>query len=89
MVYAISDGLNKAIPFLILPIIVQYLTPEDYGVVTNFMILVQIITIFAYGAAQGAIPVNFFKLKKEDFFFKSGAKVQQFFELRKSYCTFL
>lgn len=67
MIYAVSDGINKAIPFLILPVIVRFLTTEDYGIITNFMVLVQIITIFAYGAAQGSIPVNFFKLDKADF----------------------
>ena len=67
MIYAISDGINKAIPFLILPVIVRFLTTEDYGIITNFMVLVQIITIFAYGAAQGSIPVKFFKLNKADF----------------------
>ncbi|MCR4798922.1 MAG: oligosaccharide flippase family protein [Bacteroidales bacterium] len=66
-VYAISDGINKAIPFLILPIIVRFLTPEDYGIITNFMIFVQIMSIFAYGAAQGSVPVKFFKLDKQNF----------------------
>lgn len=65
--YALSDGINKAIPFLVLPIIVRYLTPEDYGIITNYTILVQILAIFVYSAAQGSIPVNFFKYSKQEF----------------------
>lgn len=65
-VYVIADGINKAIPFLILPIIVRYLTPEDYGIITNYAILTQVIAVFIYGALQGSIPVVFFKYKKEE-----------------------
>lgn len=65
--YVIADGINKAIPFLVLPIIVQYLTPEDYGIITNYAVLTQIVSVFIYGAAQGSIPVNFFKLPTKDF----------------------
>ena len=65
LIYVVADGVNKAIPFLILPIIVRYLTPEDYGVITNYAVWAQILAVFVYGAAQGSIPVNYFKLSKE------------------------
>lgn len=66
LVYAISDGLNKAIPFLLLPFITRYLTPSDYGIVTNFNVYVQILSVFCYVSAVGSLPVQFFKLDKND-----------------------
>ena len=66
-IYALADGFNRAIPFLILPVIVRYLTPEDYGIITNYIVLTQVIVVFVYGAAQGAIPVLFFKLSRNEY----------------------
>lgn len=66
-VYVLSDALNRAVPFLILPVIVRYLTPEDYGIITNYAVLVQIVTVFVISASQGSIPVHFFKMGKDEF----------------------
>ena len=66
LIYAISDGLNRAIPFLLLPFITHYLTPSDYGIVTNFNVYVQILSVFCYVSAVGSLPVQFFKLDKND-----------------------
>lgn len=66
LIYAISDGLNRAIPFLLLPFITHYLTPSDYGTVTNFNVYVQILSVFCYVSAVGSLPVQFFKLDKSD-----------------------
>lgn len=65
-VYVFCDGINKAIPFLLLPLITHYLTPSDYGVVTNYNVLVQIVSVFAYLCTAGALPVMFAKLGKEE-----------------------
>ena len=54
-------------PFLILPIIVRYLTPEDYGIITNYVVLTQILAVFVYVAAQGSISVNYFKQPRDQF----------------------
>lgn len=40
VVYVVSDGINRAIPFLLLPFITYYLTPEDYGIITNFNVCI-------------------------------------------------
>ena len=65
-VYVFCDGINKAIPFLLLPFITHYLTPADYGVVTNYNVLVQIVSVFGYLCTAGALPVMFAKLGKEE-----------------------
>ena len=66
MVYVITDGINNAIPFVLLPFISRYLTPADYGIVSNFNVLIQVLSVFVYLASAGIIPVMFFKTDKED-----------------------
>jgi O-antigen/teichoic acid export membrane protein len=66
LVYIVTDGINKALPFLLLPFLTYYLTTEDYGVVTNFNVLVSVISVF-YFAASGIITVMYFKMEKERF----------------------
>jgi len=44
----------------------RYLTPNDYGIVATFSVLLAVITVFVGLNLQGAINVNFFKLKKEE-----------------------
>lgn len=65
-IYVFCDGINKAIPFLLLPFITHYLSPADYGIVTNYNVLVQIVSVFAYLCTAGALPVMFAKLDKSE-----------------------
>ncbi|MCK9491395.1 MAG: oligosaccharide flippase family protein [Sulfurimonas sp.] len=62
IIYTISDILNKAIPFLLLPILTKYLTPNDYGIISLFGIFTSILTILIGLNLNGAISVNYFKL---------------------------
>ena len=66
IIYVLGDVINKAIPFLMLPILTKYLTPEDYGVIASFGAFVGFLTIFIGLSLHGAINVEFFKLKKEE-----------------------
>lgn len=63
-IYVIGDVLNKALPFFMLPILTRYLTPEDYGIVSIFTILVSIFAVFTGLSINGVINVNFFKMEK-------------------------
>ena len=63
-VYVFADIINKAIPFLLLPVLTHYLTPEDYGKLASFTSFIGIIGIFIGMSAQGAITVNYYKLNK-------------------------
>lgn len=65
-VYVFCDGINRAIPFLLLPFITHYLTPTDYGVVTNFNVYVQILSVFCYLTTAGALPVMYYKLGRSE-----------------------
>lgn len=64
-IYTLSDCINKVIPFLILPILTRFMTPEDYGIVANFTVFLGILSIFIGLSTYGAVGVNFFKLEKK------------------------
>ncbi|MCG3714145.1 oligosaccharide flippase family protein [Arcobacter lacus] len=65
-IYVLGDVLNKSIPFLMLPILTRYLTPEDYGIISVFTILVSILAVFTGLSIHGAININFFKMQKHN-----------------------
>ena len=66
IVYVITDGINKAIPFILLPFISRYLTPADYGIVSNYSVYIQILSVVVYLCTAGIIPVMFFKVDRAD-----------------------
>lgn len=61
LVYTISDGLSKAIPFLVLPVIARYLTVEDFGLVSNFTVLVEFFATFVAFSAYFSLGVDYYK----------------------------
>jgi len=65
LIYALTDAINKAVPFLILPLLTFYLTPSDYGVVANYTVYTSILLVFAGINLHGTISVNFYKFDKE------------------------
>lgn len=56
LIYLIATITNGLIPFLLLPVLTRTLTPEDYGLVSIFMVIIQIFSVFAglsiYGSAN-------------------------------------
>jgi O-antigen/teichoic acid export membrane protein len=66
-IYVLGELVNKAIPFLLLPVLTRFLTPEDYGVLAIFSILVSVLIVLVGLNAQGAVNVNFFKMPREEF----------------------
>ena len=65
LVYSFSDGISQAMPFLVLPILANYLTTEDFGIATNYNVLVQVVTAFITLNAPTLLSVNFFRTEKE------------------------
>jgi O-antigen/teichoic acid export membrane protein len=65
LVYSFSDGISQAMPFLVLPILANYLTTEDFGIATNYNVLVQMVTAFITLSAPTLLSVNFFRVEKE------------------------
>lgn len=62
LIYTISDGINKSIPFFILPILSHYLLPSDYGIVANFGVLTSILGLMISCSIDGAIAVNYHQM---------------------------
>lgn len=59
-VYTISSYLNKAIPFLLLPILTHYLTTEDYGEVEMFLALSGLLVAVFGWSLDGAYMRKYF-----------------------------
>lgn len=66
-IYLIANMVNASIPFLLLPILTRVLSPEDYGIIAMFTILLTLMNAFVGLSVQGAVNVNFFKLDSNKF----------------------
>ena len=65
LIYFFADIFNKAVPFLLLPILTTYLTPEDYGIIATFGVFTSILVIFISMNTLGSIEVIYFQISKE------------------------
>ena len=66
-IYVLANILNSAIPFLVLPIMTRFLSPEDYGIVSMFSVLVSILTTFIGLNVHGAIARQFYEKESMNF----------------------
>lgn len=64
-VYLGSSVINKAIPFLLLPILTKYLSPEEYGILALYQVMISFIMPFIGMGMQNNITRNFFSQSKE------------------------
>lgn len=65
-VYTLSAIVEKAIPFLLLPVLTRYLTTTDYGIVAMFTLLVGIV-VPVIGLATNASILRYFYKEDIDF----------------------
>lgn len=65
-IYTFSDGVSKAIGFILLPVVSYYLTTEDFGRVTNFNVLIQILVVLAGKTMISILPSVFYKRSKQE-----------------------
>lgn len=65
IIFTFFEFLNKGIPFLLLPILTRYLTPEDYGVIATFLVFTSFFAIFMGLSGHGAVDANYFRLAKK------------------------
>ena len=66
IVYLSSSFVNKSVPFLLLPIITAYLSPEEYGKLAIFMIFISVYKALVGMSLQTNISKNYFKATKEE-----------------------
>jgi O-antigen/teichoic acid export membrane protein len=62
IIYAFSDGLSKAIPFLIFPLVAAFLTTAEFGYVANFGVLTQIVLALVILNAHTYLTVDYYKI---------------------------
>lgn len=60
-VYILSDGVARAMPFLVFPVVAYYLSTEEYGLVTNFLVLTSILNAFVGLNTQTSLSVDYYK----------------------------
>jgi O-antigen/teichoic acid export membrane protein len=60
-IYTVTDSVAKAIPFILLPIVARYLTSSDYGLLTNFSVIVQIFLAICALNTYSALSVSYYQ----------------------------
>lgn len=68
VIYIGGEIVNKAIPFLLLPFLTAFLSPNDFGIVATYQAILQVLLVIISLSLHAAILVLFFKL--DDSFFK-------------------
>lgn len=59
-VYSFANVANSAIPFLLLPLLTRVLSPEEYGSIAVFAVLISVFNAFTGLSVHGAIGVRYF-----------------------------
>lgn len=65
-IYTLTDGVAKAMSFLLLPFISYYIIPSEMGIVANFDVLQSIIILIAGQAIVNALPYFYYGRSHED-----------------------
>ena len=65
-IYTIVNVLDKAIPFLMLPILTHYLTPEEFGIVAMYLVFISFLFPFVGLNIHGAITRQYIDRDKID-----------------------
>jgi len=65
-IYFIANGINKAIPFLLLPIITRYLDPSEYGIWSIYQVLIAIVVPLIGIGNANVINRDFYTKSKRD-----------------------
>jgi len=66
-VYTVSNIINAAIPFLLLPILTRYLSTENYGIIATFQSLVGLFSFIIGLNTQTAMIRRFYDVDKVNF----------------------
>jgi O-antigen/teichoic acid export membrane protein len=66
-IYTLTNIINAAIPFLLMPVLTRYLNPVDYGITAMLQVLIGFITPFVGVNVHGAVSVKYFKRDQIDF----------------------
>lgn len=64
-VYAVSDGISKAMPFLVFPIVAYMLTPAEFGLIANFTVLCQVLFAITLLNSHTYLTVEYYKVTEQ------------------------
>jgi len=64
-IYTISNVINASIPFLLLPLLTNYLSTEDFGILTNFKLLIELLIPFISLNMMTSLQVVYVNRHKE------------------------
>lgn len=67
VIYGFAFGLAAAVPLLLVPLLTRVLTPEDYGRVGMFTVMVQLLATLAGLSVHGAVGMRYFDREMLDF----------------------
>ncbi|TLY91398.1 MAG: hypothetical protein E6K40_14960 [Gammaproteobacteria bacterium] len=67
VVYALTNAISAAISLLVLPVLTRVLTPEEYGRVAMFSVVLTLFGAFTGLNVHGAIGIRYFEKKQIDF----------------------
>lgn len=66
IIFILADVINKAIPFLILPILTKYLGASDYGILSVYNSLLSFVQVVIGFSIVGYLNLNYFKISFND-----------------------
>jgi len=66
VIYFLSSGLARSIPFFLLPLLTRYLSPEDFGMVGLTTIYVALLIPFISASAPNYLFAHYFKLSRSE-----------------------
>ena len=67
LVYLVITAVSVGAPLLILPVLTRVLTPDEYGNIAMFSVVVQIFGISVGLSTQGAVGIKYFDRDEIDF----------------------
>lgn len=67
LIYGVAFAVAGATPLLLLPFLTKYLTPQEFGEVTSFLILSALLGNIAGLSAHGFVSVRYFKVPAGEF----------------------
>jgi O-antigen/teichoic acid export membrane protein len=64
LIYVLGNLATQSLPFLLLPVLTHFLTPEDYAIITTFNVVVGVLMIILGFNSAGLIGVEYYKCNK-------------------------
>ncbi len=66
IIYLGSEIFNKSIPFLLLPVLTEYLSPEEFGIYSLYQVLISFLTPLISMSLDTNISRNFFRVDEDE-----------------------